>query len=63
MNSMIFRTGITMIAISGIFMALFEYFNISVLSAAQMMVFLFLSFTGMAAASIKAKRKYYAGTE
>jgi hypothetical protein len=44
-------------------MALFEYFNISVLSAAQMMVFLFLSFTGMAAASIKAKRKYYAGTE
>ncbi|QAR32457.1 hypothetical protein EP073_03280 [Geovibrio thiophilus] len=63
MNSVIFGIGVTVTAVSGIFMALFEYFHISTVSAAQMGLFLTLSFSGIAAAAIKAKRTYYARTD
>lgn len=63
MSSVIFRVGVSATAVSGIFMALFEYLNISAVSAAKMGLFLLMSFLGMAAAAIKATRIYHAGTD
>ncbi len=63
MSSVIFRIGVSTTAVSGIFMALFEYLNISTVSAVQMGLFLLMSFLGMTAAAIKATRIYHAGTD